>query len=151
MTAFETIPDPDPATLPEDVEFISPRAQPGNAPPVYPPRLVAARYGDATIAVRIVVSTSGSVSSIDDSPLMNSRAGPMEEEFRDAVEAAVSSWRFHPGKLRRVEKGEDYDLDGAPDFTRVLSSENIPVYLDIRFDFSIVEGRGAVSTTLDRT
>jgi len=60
--------------------------------------------------------------------------------FRSAVEEAVRTWRFTPAQWRRLAPGDDYDEDGKPDFERVLESRRLSVYVDIRIEFSLIDG-----------
>jgi hypothetical protein len=57
----------------------------------------------------------------------------------------VREWRFAPAGFMAFEPGEDYDGDGTPDFKRVKVQTPLAVYVDLRFDFDIVEGKGVVT------
>jgi hypothetical protein len=147
VASFLFLPDKMTATMTEAVEsgeIVPPTATRELGPPTYPPRPLAAQFGDATVAVRIIVGTDGLVGEILDSPLMKSTPGPFAEDFRDATEEAVRSWRFEGAQLRTLKEGEDLDGDGTVDYHHVVSAEPVPVYLDIRFDFKIVDGHGIV-------
>jgi hypothetical protein len=52
-----------------------------------------------------------------------------------------------PAQWQWLQEGKDLNGDGAPDFSRVVRAESVVVYLDVRFDFRIVAGRGEVSKT----
>jgi hypothetical protein len=126
-------------------EIIAPRPlAPSPLLPSYPPRPLADGFGPATCAVRIIVGTDGTVTHLETSPLVPSTPGPYEEEFLAAVREAVRTWKFSPALKRRYEPGADLDGDGKPDYRRFLSDEPSPYYLDLRFDFEIVEGKGRV-------
>ena len=96
--------------------------------------------------VRVIIDATGRVDRVIDSPFDHSPAGPFHDEFRSAVDTALEGWVFEPAQRRLLEEGEDFDGDGAPDYRRVVSSEAIPVYLDLRFDFRIVDGEGVVAS-----
>jgi hypothetical protein len=87
------------------------------------------------------------VIDVGDSPLLNSTGGGCGAGFRASAESAVRAWRFWPAEKRRLAPGDDYDDDGTPDFSKVLETTQLPVYLDIRFDFEVVEGEGRVRTS----
>jgi hypothetical protein len=55
-------------------------------------------------------------------------------------------WRFMPAEFTRLAPGDDYDKDGKPDFRRIVARKEIPVYIDVRFEFEIVDGKGMVRT-----
>jgi TonB family protein len=126
------------------VEVLAPEAQPENPLPEYPPEALRANAGSTWVVVRIVVSTSGGVVDIRDSPAMASGPGPFAAAFRESVVRAVQQWRFHPAVRREFEDGPDRDGDGQPDYVRMIRSPEISMYLDLRFEFSIVEGRPQV-------
>jgi hypothetical protein len=142
---------PDPAAssmeLPPDEEFIPPSPASGNSPPAYPERALEAGYGAAVVGLRIVLGTDGIVNHVLDSPVIHSTPGPFAADFRAAAESAVRDWLFHPAVHRVLADGEDYDEDGKPDFRRVTESRFLSVYLDIRFEFEILDGKGVVRTS----
>jgi hypothetical protein len=134
------------AELDEDEEYRPPAPRGENRLPRYPEEALAARCGDGTVALRIVIGTEGDVIDVGDSPLQGSTGGDCGADFRVSAESAVRAWRFWPAEKRRLAPGDDYDKDGSPDFERVLETTPLPVYLDIRFDFEVVEGEGRVRT-----
>ena len=86
---------------PEGWEFQPPRFSGEPGVPVYPERALAARFGSATIVVRIVIGVDGGVTEVSQRP--GSTPGPFAEDFRQAVEAGASSITFRaeaPGILR---------------------------------------------------
>ncbi len=111
--------------------------------PEYPAVALAAGAGGHA-GLRFVVGPRGDVETIGPSPLVPEMEGPFADEFRGSAEAAVGAWKFEPAVLLRTEEGNDLDGDGKPDYRRATSMELVPVYLDIRFDFEIVHGRGSV-------
>lgn len=126
-------------------EVLPPVAMPGNLSPTYPPRPLAAGHGPATVVVRVIIDATGRVEQVMDSPLMESTAGPFSGDFRSAVEGAIRDWEFVPAQWRQLREGKDLDGDGVPDYRTVVRSEAIPVYLDLRFDFRVVDGKGIVA------
>ena len=146
--AYEVLPDPAAPhpDLPEGYQIAPPRLRAGSGRlPEYPPRALTARYGDAVSLVRIVVSSEGAVSSMQSSPLGASTGGPFAPEFEAAVREAVASWQFVPATVSRLDPGPDEDGDGVPDFRYRVESETIPYYIDLRFRFEIIDGKGEVS------
>ncbi len=141
---------PDPAArgaeLDENEEYRPPAPRGKNLLPRYPEEALAARCGDGIVALRIVIGTEGDVIDVGDSPLLDSTGGGCGAGFRTSAESAVRAWRFWPAEKRRLAPGEDYDKDGSPDYEKVLETTPLPVYLDIRFDFEVVEGKGRVRT-----
>jgi TonB family protein len=119
-------------------------ALPENPLPQYPPEALRAKVGDAWVVVRVVVSEDGTIREVRDSPVMRSSGGPYAASFRSAVEQALTRWRFDPAVRRAFEDGPDADGDGKPDFQRLVAQVTISMYFDLRFDFSIVEGRPQV-------
>ena len=135
--------------LPRDVEFHPPQPLGRLGLPDYPPTALAA-HADAAIGVRFVVDPEGVVGAVLPSPLVASTGGTLAGEFRAAAEAAVRGWRFTPGWLARLEDGNDLDGDGKPDYKRAVELRNVPVYLDVRFDFEVTEGDGKVRSSIRR-
>jgi len=130
-------------TLPADTELRPPEPRSDNRTPEYPSAALAAGAGGFA-GFRFVVGTDGAVGTLGRSPLVPEMEGAFAEEFRASAVAAVVTWRFEPAVLLRTEDGNDLDGDGKPDYRRATSMELVPVYLDIRFDFEIVHGRGSV-------
>jgi hypothetical protein len=141
---------PDPAArgaeLEEDEEYRPPAIRGENRLPLYPEEALAAHCGDGIVALRIVIGTEGDVIDVSDSPLLDSTGGGCGADFHASAASAVRAWRFWPAEKRRLAPGEDYDKDGSPDYEKVLETTPLPVYLDIRFDFEVVEGVGRVRT-----
>jgi hypothetical protein len=106
---------------------------------------LVANAGRAVVGLRIVVDPNGAVIQAADSPVVADSAGPWHTAFRASAIDAVKRWRFHPAEFLRMSPGEDYDGDGKPDFDRVTVREPMTVYLDIRFEFSILDGEGVVT------
>ena len=143
--AFQFLQDPHRVTphLAEGEEFMAPF--PLDTPlPQYPQGAHADVSAPTILTVRIVVGEDGTVREVLESPLPGTSGGDMEASFRVAVDEAVRRWTFVPAAIRRLEPGEDADHDSQPDYTIVLDSTRVPVYLDVRFKFEIVEGIGRV-------
>lgn len=133
-------------TPPEDQELRPPVIAEELAQPVYPTEALSAGAGPSIVAVRILVDTQGLVSEVADSPRLASTPGPHAAVFRGAVEEVLTQWRFQPAEWRRYEPGEDLDGDGVADYRRVVESRVVTFYIDVRFDFEIVDGQGRVTS-----
>jgi TonB family protein len=145
VAAVHTLPrDVPPESSSGHVEVSAAFAQPENPLPEYPPEALRAKAGTAWVVVRIVVNESGTIREVRDSPVMRSSDGPYAAAFRSAVERALEKWQFEPAVRRVFEDGPDNDGDGKPDFQRMVGQLLIPMYFDLRFDFTIVEGRPEV-------
>jgi hypothetical protein len=110
--------------------------------PDYPERALKARFGNARIVVRVQLNDSGGVVGITESPMEESKRGRFFQEFWTEVEKAVRQWNFLPAKSQECRQGSDLNGDGKPDYTVVISTQPIPVYFDVQFEFSIVNGVG---------
>jgi len=128
------------ADVPEDQELQPPRPMGELALPEYPSAALAGHAADSIVYLRFVISKTGEVAKIRDIPDTVSTEGSFAVEFRMAAEKAVRSWKFQPAQWQWLEDGKDLNGDGAPDFSRVVKSERVRVYLDVRFDFRIAGG-----------
>jgi len=137
-------------TPPEDEELRPPTIAEEPVLPAYPPEALAGNAGPSTVAVRIMVDSEGLVAEVADSPRLPSTPGPFAPQFRQAVETVLAEWRFWPAVWRRYEPGEDLDGDGVADYRRVVETRAVNFYLDVRFDFEIVDGRGLVTSDQGR-
>jgi hypothetical protein len=123
-----------------NVKFVPPTPRTDLVPPDYPAAPLAAGAGPFTVALRIRIDgEDGRVTHVGPSPAFPASAGPFESDFFVAAERAVRLWRFHPGRLERVER------DAAADVTRVIESMAVAVLYDVRFDFEIVGGEPRVA------
>ncbi len=129
---------------PEDQDLRAPIIKEELARPVYPTQALSAGAAPSVVAVRILVNREGRVAEVADSPRLASTPGPFAADFRRAVEDVLAEWRFVPAVWRRYEPGEDLDGDGVADYRRVVETRAVNFYLDVRFDFEIVDGRGRV-------
>ena len=137
--------EPSPDALPKkDEEIVPPLASGQLALPSYPPAALAAKFGYATMVLRLVIGTDGRIAGIEQSPHKISSGGAFEKEFRASIEEAVQKWVFHPAEWRRLEDGEDLNGDGKIDFRRVVESRKIVVHYDVQFEFDIMNGKGQV-------
>jgi hypothetical protein len=125
-------------------EYLRPRLEEGFDLPSYPAAALAAGAPKTELVVRVVIGADGSVTSIRPSPLADAPSGEWATVFYDAVREAVRGWRYDPCQLRDLEDGPDTDGDGRPDYTVVVASRPVPVYLDLSFRFEIVGGAGLV-------
>lgn len=143
--AFQLVPDPGrvkPALLDQQV-FMPP--MPLESPlPRYPRRAVVTDSAPIMVAVRIFVEVDGSVGQVLDSPLGDSTEARARDLFRAAVEKAVRGWKFEPGRIQTLTQGKDIDGDGKPDYRVAVDETFIRTYLDLRFNFELVGGKGLV-------
>lgn len=95
------------------------------------------------IVLRLVVEADGAVRQVRDSPLARPAAQD-DPDFRAAAVDAVLNWIFVPAAIRTIQPGEDLDKDSKPDYTILVDSNRIPVYLDVRFTFEIIDGQARV-------
>jgi len=135
---------------PRDQELRPPMLNAEPVLPVYPETALAAGAGPAIVAVRVHIDAEGRVAGFDHSPRLASTPGSFAAEFRRAVEVALGQWAFLPAVWRRFEPGEDLDGDGVVDYRRVLDTRAVSFYLDIRFDFEIIDGHGVVRSDQNR-
>jgi len=112
--------------------------------PAYPAEPLAAAAGAATVGVRFVVGKEGDVTETGASPIVPSTEGPYADAFRAAAEATVRTWKFEPAWIVTSVDGRDVDGDGKSDYRKATSLEIVPVYLDVRIEFSIVDGKAKV-------
>lgn len=136
---------PDPAriapALREDQDFMPPHPIVTHLPR-YPPGHADAT-GPVVVVLRFIVGEDGAVREVKDSPLRDPGrvADPV---FREAAVDAVLGWIFVPAAIRTLKPGADLDHDSKPDYTVLVDSERMPVYLDVRFTFEITDGEARV-------
>lgn len=137
---------PDPARiapqLNEDQDFMSPHPIVTHLPQYPAGHMDAA--GPVVVVLRFIVGENGAVRDVGDSPLRDTGLPAAAPDFRQAAVDAVLGWLFVPAAIRTVKPGADLDHDSKPDYTVLVDSERIPVYLDVRFTFEIIEGEGRV-------
>jgi hypothetical protein len=117
--------------------------------PEYPPEALVAAGPAATVAVRILIDTSGRVAQVADSPLAASTPGPFAPLFRAAVEAALAGWEFYAAHLDTMRE-KDSDGDGTADDTELVQFTPVEVYYDLSFEFSVVDGQGTIRFSAPR-
>ena len=147
FVSFEEVRDPSarPPVADAGQEYLRPRLEEGFTMPRYPDPALAAGAPPTDVVVRIVVATDGSVARATPSPLAGPSTGEWDDLFYRVVQDAVTTWQYDPCQLRELEDGPDFDGDGTPDYRLVVASTPVSVYLDIRFRFEIVAGKGQVS------
>jgi len=145
VTEVAFIPDPTapPLELPPDEEITQPAPMMIQAP-LYPADAMEAGCGDAVVGLRIIVDPNGDVAEVRDSPVVEGTRGTCGRRFKEESERAVRGWRFAPARWRKLAPGEDVDGDSLPDYQKVIASEEILTYLDIRIDFQVIDGEGRV-------
>jgi hypothetical protein len=111
-------------------------------PPDYPSSALKARFGNVRIVARVQLDDAGEVVGITESPIEMPRQGCFIQEFRTEVEKAIRQWNFLPAKSQECMQGNDLNDDGKPDYVVVISTQPIPVYFDVQFEFGIVDGVG---------
>jgi len=111
--------------------------------PHYPHELVDER-GPVVVVLRFIVDAVGAVRQVRESPLGAVGGAPADPAFRRASEDALLSWVFVPAAIRTLEPGEDLDHDSKPDYTVLVASNRVPVYLDVRFTFEMIDGQARV-------
>ena len=79
-----------------------------------------------------------------DSPLDERPIGDNRGVYRAAAEEAVRRWKFDPATIRTLVEGEDINRDGRIDYPATVDEKPVRSYLDLRFTFEVVSGRGRV-------
>ena len=145
QVAFQFVPDPGRVkpSLSDRQVFMPPR--PLETPlPSYPQSELVRNTAPVTVVVRIFVGTDGSVDQVSDSPLEGSRRIDTGDPFRASVEQAVRGWRFVSGRVRTLAESEGSDGERKPDFRVIADETPVRTYLDLRFTFEVIDGKGRV-------
>jgi len=104
--------------------------------PVYPRAALAAKFGAATVGVKVTVDEQGRVKDVRPSMLVFSTPGPYADDFFAAVETALRTWRFRPAAAidwgTVVEKGVKVE--------RALHTEPVEAEFDLAFKFTASGG-----------
>jgi hypothetical protein len=108
--------------------------------PSYPEAARIAKFGAASIVVRVSLDAAGVVVDVADAPGAISTGGRFAKDFRSAAWEAVRQWKFRPAEWQECEDGKDLNGDGKPDYKIVISKKRVPTYFDVRFDF-FIEGK----------
>jgi hypothetical protein len=129
-------------------QFVAPTARTELDVPDYPEEALDAGISPHTVAVRLTIDPDdGRVTTVEQSPLQASSGGPFAPQFWIAAERAVRLWRFTPGRMDRYEDGADVDGDGVSDSRMRAESIPVPVFYDVRFDFTIRAGAPEVKSS----
>lgn len=141
----------------ENQDYQAPQLLEGTSLPPYPEDLVPLDLPDQEVTVRIVIGEEGQVVTAAPSPLdtpaalaampampASSAGGEHRPRFQEAALAAVRQWQFTPPRIRNF-RPQDYDGDGHPDAQVLVSETPIKVFLDLRFRFAVVDGKGVVA------
>jgi hypothetical protein len=137
-SSFEFVDGPD-APKPQDASqlritksmsvFVDAKPIPPLAAPVYPKNALAAHLGTVSIAVKITIGTNGRVTSIAPSFARISLPTRDKNDFDDAIEEALSEWRFEPAQLAHL----DPQTADAP---VIVGTEATETSFDVVFTFS---------------
>jgi hypothetical protein len=118
---------------PMDVKYKAEPIEP-LATPVYPRAALGRVRVPMMVGVRISVDGTGRVAQVGGSLVAFSSGGEFAEEFREAVEAAMAQWRFHPAELRHlVPKTGKSGRGGYWQVTQVQPTDDA---FDVAFTFS---------------
>lgn len=122
--------------------FLLPRAERGNALPVYPASLLAQALPPQSICLRVSIDTDGNVMA--SAPMVSApdcpASGLGEQRFFAAAEEAVAGWRFDPAARCTFKDGKPADANSCIGADKVA----LAVSLAYRFVFEQHEGRGTV-------
>jgi hypothetical protein len=109
--------------------LVVPKPIPPLVMPEYPSSALAAHLLDVQFAVTLVIDKEGRVITIEPSLARLPYTNAFREEFVTAIEQAVKTWRFEPGKLAHLEP----QPDGRP---LVTGLEDVDSKLTIAFNFA---------------
>jgi len=124
------------------VEFIQPKADPANAPPVYPAHLQAKRLPPTTISVRLSIETDGAVFGVEPLEAMTTAD---QRALIEAVRDACWSWRYSPMIRLELDRGETFTVDRDGSSLKYDGHPTpLPFHLDYAFKFSRQDGRAGV-------
>ena len=126
----------------QGAHYEQPMASPDNPMPVYPAQILKKRLPPIEVDVRILVGTSGKVSSFQIPAWVN----PEEIPFDASIAAAVPQWKFTqlvkvipgPGSTTLVDA---FEAQTSYSGTAVA----LPFHQDYRFVFSQTAGKASVS------
>jgi hypothetical protein len=124
------------------VEFIEPKADPANAPPVYPARLQAKRLPPTTISVRLSIEADGAVFGVEPLGTMTTTD---QRALIEAVRDACWSWKYSPMIRLELDRGETFTVDRDGSSLKYEGHPTpLPFHLDYAFKFSLQDGHAAV-------
>jgi hypothetical protein len=110
------------------INDISPSSKGELTKPVYPPQALAAHAGDCVVNVTITIDTDGLVSDVAPSWERLNIPNRFSDQFLEAIEAAVKTWRFEPARYVYWKKNGDADLT-------YIRAEIVQAKADIKFTF----------------
>ncbi|HEY1791491.1 MAG TPA: hypothetical protein VGG34_01120 [Opitutaceae bacterium] len=99
------------------------------APPIYPHRALGLQKWPVTMTVSIKVGADGMVSYVGPSMSAVSFPTPFDQDFLEAIKAALSAWHFEPAHIASLEP----QPDGSPLVTGLMDVE---ATLNVAFTFS---------------
>lgn len=102
--------------------------------PVYPRVALGRVHRPMTVGVRINVDATGRVAHVGASLVAFSTGGEWAEEFRAAVEEALTQWRFKPAELRHLEPRTGGPRLGA--YWQVTRAQPADDAFDLSFTFT---------------
>jgi hypothetical protein len=102
------------------------------AKPVYPASVLGREKMPVVVGIRIIVDPAGRITDARTSLAVLSTPTPFMEEFRAAVDQALTQWRFRPGELRRL--APTTDANGAPAWI-LAHREKTDCVFDVSFIF----------------
>jgi len=108
---------------------VAPKAIPPLTLPKYPASALAAHLLDIQYAVTITIDTEGRVIHIERSYARLPYTSAFRDEFVAAIEQAVATWKFEPGKLAHLDPQEN-------ERPLVTGSENAESKLTVAFCFT---------------
>ncbi len=100
--------------------------------PVYPRAALAAKFGAATVGVKVTVDVQGRVTDVRPSMLVFSTPGPYADAFFAAVEMALRTWRFIPAAALDTETTRENGVLTE----RVVRIEPVEAEFDLAFKFT---------------
>jgi len=131
---------------PPRLEYIQPKPDPGNAPPVYPSSLLTRHVPSTLVKVRLRIESDGAVFKVD--PL-EPPATAVQRAFVEAVRDACWSWKYSPLIRMDLNRGETVRVDGNGSSTEFRGHPTaLPFHVDYAFTFSSRDGRPGVETEM---
>jgi hypothetical protein len=116
----------------ESARFRPPTITSDLASPAYPAAALAVHARTVTIDVVLTIGTAGRITDIAPNTLDLAIAGPLAQDFEDAIEKAVNQWEFLPAAVLHFERGSSPGDSGL----RLTNTEFVPVRIEVKFRFS---------------
>jgi hypothetical protein len=120
----------------ESARFRPPTITSDLASPAYPAAALAVHARTVTIDVVLTIGTAGRITDIAPNALDLAIAGPLAQEFEDAIEKAVNQWEFLPAAVLHFERGSSPGDSGM----RLTNTELVPARIEVKFRFSQDDG-----------